>query len=73
MTLADGAMILLRAVYMIAFIYGVILIFEAAWKMKNAQVAEAMMGILGALLLAMGPTLIRVLFTIFALPGGFDL
>ena len=73
MTLVEGAGIILSAVYMLAFIYGVVLIFESSWQLKNAQIAEAINGILAALFLAMGPTLIRFLFTVFGLPGGFDL
>ena len=73
MTLADGAAVLLKAVYMIAFMYGVILIFEAAWKLKSSQVEEALLGILAALFLVIGPALIQLLFTVFSLPGGFDI
>ncbi len=73
MSLNEGILILLRAVYMVAFMYGVVLIFEAAWRLKSAQIAEGLNGILAALFLAMGPTLIRTFFTVFGLPGGFDL
>ena len=73
MTLADGAALLLKAVYMIAFMYGVILIFEAAWKLKSSQIEEALIGILAALFLAIGPSLIHLLFLVFSLPGGFDI
>lgn len=73
MTLSDGIKILLQAVYMIAFMYGVVLIFEASWRLKSAQVAEGLNGILAALFLVIGPSLIQVLFTLFGLPGGFDL
>lgn len=73
MSLIEAAQILLRAVYMVAFMYGVVLIIEASWKLKSAQIAEGLNGILAALFLAMGPTLIRTFFTVFGLPGGFDL
>ena len=73
MTLVEGAAILLKAVYMIAFMYGVILIFEAAWKLKSSQVEEALTGILAALFLVIGPSLIQLLFTVFSLPGGFSI
>lgn len=73
MTLNDGAAVILRAVYMVAFMYGVLLVMEAAWSLKSSQITEALNGILAALLLAMGPTLIRLLFAVFGLPGGFDL
>ena len=73
MTLIDGATILLRAVYMVAFMYGVVLIFEGAWRMKNSDPTEGMNGILAALFLTIGPSLMRILFTVFGLPGGFDL
>ena len=73
MTLNDGLQHVLQAVYMVAFIYGIVLIFESAMRFKNAQIAESLQGILAALFLAMGPTLIRTFFTVFGLPGGFDL
>lgn len=73
MTLEQGAALLLQAVYMVAFLYGLVLIFEAAWKIKSSQLDEALSGILAALFLAMGPSLMRLLFSTFGLPGGFDL
>ena len=73
MTLMEGMQIILSAVYMFAFLYGVVLLFEAAWRLKSAQIAEALNGIFAVLFLAMGPTIIRLFFTIFGLPGGFDL
>ena len=73
MTLTEGIQILLQAVYMVAFMYGVVLIFEASWRLKSAQIAEGLNGILAALFLVMGPSLIRILFTLFGLPGGFDI
>ena len=73
MSLIEAMKILLQAIYMVAFMYGVILIFESAMRFKNSQIAESLNGILAALLLAMGPTLIRVFFTVFGLPGGFAL
>ena len=73
MSLNDAIRVLLDAVYMVAFMYGVILIFESAMRFKNSQIAEALNGILAALFLAMGPTIIRVFFTVFGLPGGFAL
>ena len=73
MTLLEGATLILQAVYMVAFMYGVILLFEAAWKIKSSQIAEGLNGILAALFLAMGPSVLRLFFTIFGLPGGFDL
>ena len=73
MTLQEGTAILLQAVYMIAFMYGVILIFEAAWSFKNAEIAEGMSGILAALFLALGPAAVGLLFSVFGLPGGFEL
>jgi hypothetical protein len=73
MTLVQGIAHLLQAVYMIAFIYGVVLIFEAAWSLKSSQISDALNGILAALFLVLGPSLIQVLFSIFSLPGGFDL
>ena len=73
MTLMEGIQLLLRAVYMLAFIYGIVLLFEAAWKLKSSDVAESLNGITAVLLLAMGPSVIRTFFTVFGLPGGFDL
>jgi hypothetical protein len=73
MNLLDGVKMVLSAVYMVAFIYAVVLLFEAAWSLKSAQIAEALNGILAVIFLAMGPTVIRLFFTIFGLPGGFDL
>jgi hypothetical protein len=73
MTLTEGLQLILQAVYMVAFMYGIVHLFEAAWQLKNAQVAECLNRITAVLLLAMGPTLIRVFFTLFGLPGGFDI
>lgn len=73
MTLEEASVLLIQAVYMVAFMYGVVLIFEAAWNLKNSQIAEGLSGILAALFLAMGPSLISFLFTVFGLPGGLDL
>ena len=73
MTLMEGAAILLRAVYMVAFMYGVVLIIESAWRMKSSDATEGMNGIMAILFLTAGPSLIRILFTVFGLPGGFDL
>ncbi len=73
MTLAQGSTYILQAVYMVAFIYGVVLIFEAAWSLRSSQISDALNGILAALFLVLGPTLIQVLFSVFSLPGGFDL
>ena len=73
MTLSEGLQDVLQVVYMVAFIYGVILVFESAIRFKNSQIAESLQGMLAALFLAMGPTLIRTFFTVFGLPGGFDL
>ena len=73
MTLTEGIQVLLQAVYMVAFIYGIVLLIESAWKMKSSDVAESLNGILAVLFLAMGPTVIRTFFTVFNLPGGFNL
>ena len=73
MTLTEGIQLVLQAVYMVAFMYGVVLLFEAAWKLKSSDVAESINGITAVLFLAVGPTIIRTFFTIFGLPGGFDL
>lgn len=73
MTLLEGASIILQAVYMVAFMYGVVLLIEAAWQLKSSQVAEAFNGILAALFLTMGPSLLRLFFSLFSLPGAFDL
>lgn len=73
MTLIEGAAVILKAVYMIAFLYGVVLIIEAAWNYKNSQTAESFAGIYTALLLAAGPSIVYLFFSIFSLPGGFTL
>ena len=73
MTLIEGISILLNGVYMLAFIYGILLIIEAAWKLKSGQISESLTGVFSALFLAMGPSMLRFLFFVFGLPGGFDL
>ena len=73
MTLAEGLQIILQAVYMVAFMYGIVLLFETAWQLKSSHVTESMSGILSVLFLAMGPSVIKVFFTLFGLPGGFDI
>ena len=40
MTLEEASVLLIQDVYMVAFMYGVVLIFEAAWNLKNSQIAE---------------------------------
>ena len=73
MTLTDGIQNVLQAVYMVAFMYGIVLLFESAWRLKSSEVTESLNGIIAVLFLAAGPTVIRTFFTIFGLPGGFEL
>jgi hypothetical protein len=63
----------LLVVYMIGFIYGVVMIIEAGWKLKSGNPAEAQEGIVAVMLLASGPIIIETLFNIFGLPGAFSL
>ena len=73
MTLQEGMQELLKVVYMVAFVYGVILVMEGGYKLKNGDVADAKMGIISALLLTAGPFIIEALFLSFGLPGVFNI
>jgi hypothetical protein len=69
----NGLASVLLVVYMVAFMYGVVLIFEGAWKTKNGNPTEAQEAIISAMILAVGPIMIETLFNIFGIPGAFSI
>jgi hypothetical protein len=73
MTLEEGLIEILKIVYMVAFMYGVILIMEGAWKIKSGDATDVKMAIISVMLLAAGPMILRFLFDVFGFPGAFNI
>ncbi len=60
----------LNVLYVIMFLYGVVMLFQAGAKFNSGNSEEGMKGILGAAFLVAGPLLIRWLFELFNINTG---
>ena len=63
----------IRIIYSIVFMYGVVLIFEGAWQLKQGDATTVKVSVFGALMLCMGPLIIEFLFKLFGFEGALGL
>ena len=59
----------IKVIYFIVFLYGVILLFAGGLSMKKGDVHEVMESVFGALMLVAGPIIIETLFNLYGFGG----